>query len=1206
MSKSVGQFAHVRLFVEGIELPVINVSVTASINSASAANIDILPDDAAFSFHPRTVVHVFYYDWEEAAYGGTGRPPTIGNLGAIPIAFSPVEEIERGGATIPLTSTGPNGRTFRPPDLDRAYKLLFCGEVFTVTYAKQGPGSRQITLQCYDFSNLWDTYYVYTASWNRAEGDEIAGSTANFNGAITGAFDDIVSSAEEVIRRALSRPKPANPGFGEVSETFGGLFSILETFFGIQGKYAGQDSWITISERRVRVLDQIGADSGETASEFFKKSAFDEWLLGSVGKLGPLASIRDVIQLICSHIFYDVAPNPVAAYTPGYRTIPNYDILAEDSELRTTEAFDAVADRRLGNPVRGSYRITSRFGPRTPPKTAFGVGSAFHRGIDIGDRGRTDRGVLAVADGVVRGEYNSRKVAVSRNGRSGFKELTVTIDHGEGLTSTYRHLDSVSVAFGATVTKGQEIGIIGNTGNSGLPHLHYELSYNGQKIDPEYYLNNNALYAARQQAPAQIFAIPVVDINEETGTTRNEDATLIREKLLTQIFRPDVWFCPAPLCNVFFPTEYSSFTFTRQMLREVTRLQVESYRSVISESDKILNRYAWAPQFDNSDVNLAQGAIGAISQKIIFPHEKFSGIIPGIEKISQLSFFVERELQLRNASANAAVPLEGTTSQSAEVNGDIELWARRVAHYKLLTNRYAARSASVNGRFMPRAVCGFPAVVIGTDSPYDLSQATQTSQTSAFEAAIARDSRPVHFIGSVTSVSHSLSAEGQAFTTLVLSHVRSHKTQGSSEDPLLDRIRKDGSLDIQTPNESPTYEPITYDFGPDSGTEATGGVAEFIHALLFEFGLGTMFGPTSSAPYIRRSLAGAWIDTTGETTEELAVQALLAARNPRLVRKLGQGRDANFLDSALERVRQEILPQVSRFKGPNGKPIVDFKFTGSVTQVPVTIKELFRSSITLDLSAKPGVGGQFAPLGAVTTAGQNLSIKSYTAAADLWSSALIFDGADPDLHFLATLGDTVEETGTTFRRIYRIIPAFRGITITESTYDDPDRTKLPIEEAIRPAWVSDEYANVNIGKLYKKLFTCDSVISKVGKPLPGYISPSIEQAVDIIAAEYTEHPEGEDRARYIYDLTRRGHADLLQVLGAKLPGDIDSGGFHSAAVGPYENKEFLDLDSGLTSPNDQTAGTQLLVENSIDPRKDRQERVLRYLSRVSITRGFRG
>ena len=64
----------------------------------------------------------------------------------------------------------------------------------------------------------------------------------------------------------------------------------------------------------------------------------------------------------------------------------------------------------------------------------------------------------------------------------------IVIDHGNGWQSAYAHLSAVGVSCGQSVFQGTQIGGLGSTGNSSGPHLHFELVYNGTKVNPLDYI----------------------------------------------------------------------------------------------------------------------------------------------------------------------------------------------------------------------------------------------------------------------------------------------------------------------------------------------------------------------------------------------------------------------------------------------------------------------------------------------------------------------------------------------------------------------------------------------------------------------------------------------------------------------------------------------------------------------------------------------
>jgi murein DD-endopeptidase MepM/ murein hydrolase activator NlpD len=116
--------------------------------------------------------------------------------------------------------------------------------------------------------------------------------------------------------------------------------------------------------------------------------------------------------------------------------------------------------------------ITDGFGRRKDPFTGR---LAFHRGLDLAARRGTP--VKAPADGIV--------VFAGRNGGLG---KTVRISHDFGFTTVYGHLDTISVEPGDEVHRGQQLGLLGNSGRSTGPHLHYEVHVEGKAVNPLYYI----------------------------------------------------------------------------------------------------------------------------------------------------------------------------------------------------------------------------------------------------------------------------------------------------------------------------------------------------------------------------------------------------------------------------------------------------------------------------------------------------------------------------------------------------------------------------------------------------------------------------------------------------------------------------------------------------------------------------------------------
>jgi len=142
-----------------------------------------------------------------------------------------------------------------------------------------------------------------------------------------------------------------------------------------------------------------------------------------------------------------------------------------------------MADRKIqsdvfiaGRPLEKGW-IASRFGKRLDPFTGR---LTFHGGIDF-TTGKAGADINTVAAGVV----------TWAGPRSGYG-LMVEVNHGNGYTTRYAHSEKLFVEVGDVVNKGQSIALVGSTGRSTGPHVHFEVYKNGRVVDPAAYIHRTA------------------------------------------------------------------------------------------------------------------------------------------------------------------------------------------------------------------------------------------------------------------------------------------------------------------------------------------------------------------------------------------------------------------------------------------------------------------------------------------------------------------------------------------------------------------------------------------------------------------------------------------------------------------------------------------------------------------------------------------
>lgn len=162
------------------------------------------------------------------------------------------------------------------------------------------------------------------------------------------------------------------------------------------------------------------------------------------------------------------------------RTLDQVSGQLEKRSERLAALESTLLDKKLhaavypaGWPTEGGW-VSSGFGIRSDPFTGR---SAFHEGVDIASRFGSP--IKAMGGGVVT-------FAGEKEGYG----MAVEITHGNGYVTRYAHCKAVLVRAGDRIAKGQDVALVGTTGRSTGPHLHFEVLRDGRAVDPRNFLKS--------------------------------------------------------------------------------------------------------------------------------------------------------------------------------------------------------------------------------------------------------------------------------------------------------------------------------------------------------------------------------------------------------------------------------------------------------------------------------------------------------------------------------------------------------------------------------------------------------------------------------------------------------------------------------------------------------------------------------------------
>ncbi|MDP4024914.1 M23 family metallopeptidase [Methylobacterium sp. NEAU 140] len=196
-----------------------------------------------------------------------------------------------------------------------------------------------------------------------------------------------------------------------------------------------------------------------------------------VARLASLARAAGAqVRAVFADLNLALAPPPAPApppVPPGPAGTFARSVAATEAALAEARRWRALAEWvPLRPPIAGEGHATSNFGLRKDPFTG---GQRLHAGMDF--RSPVGTPVRTAASG-----------RVTSAGPSGGYGNLVEIDHGRHLVTRYAHLSMIQVSVAQVVEAGSVVGLVGSTGRSTGPHLHYETRLSGGAVDPARFL----------------------------------------------------------------------------------------------------------------------------------------------------------------------------------------------------------------------------------------------------------------------------------------------------------------------------------------------------------------------------------------------------------------------------------------------------------------------------------------------------------------------------------------------------------------------------------------------------------------------------------------------------------------------------------------------------------------------------------------------
>lgn len=817
-----GHRIRLRLFLEGVEIPVIAAQVECAPNSPAMAVIQIPPLAEATRFHPRTLVHLFFLDMyqADAPFITETGPKKLDEKNPSTYERAQEQEAERA-PTVGDVDT----EHFVVDTRSSMYKVMFIGEIIGFQWTKN-PRNRSVILQCADLSNYWD----YAYQWDNTDifGP---GIKAMFSGGATNLFTDFMTSKGSVITSIVSSGKCNT--YPKLKGMAAGIVRLIEaiggTYFPRPGtgnrRLAGQNLFFSIAELRLHLTQMVGAyENDPTTKSILQRQGYSGMFDRALGGQGQQTSIRTAINALTKIIFHEIYPQACPLYIPGTDGEPSG---ARRMSIKDSPQWSFIATTAKAM-MEGLTSVKNEMG-------------ALEDTYKDSASGPDARGTFVSK----AKELSSRLTTVQKT-----LQQTITQITGSRAPDTARSIYSTTV---------QSVGRAAARIKQWTPASNDQI--------------RNLIKKDIEDA--------IIQLKRASTMTYTERAPKNQEpaRLVQQIFRPDIWFGSPPRCNVIFPEQYHQLEYKRMFLQEPTRFMLKTNDEFFGE-DFLFDKFYFAPQAGTTREDHAR--IMDMLKRDMLDHELFTGILPVFEKMGEFNVFAAKAgspmseaasavatTQQRTASALAAFNGATATLRSEYVQSDPAAraqaqaavdrardalnqariaessattvaaktqatqdvaaknlgkvsFAQRSANFLYFKHRFNSRQLEIKGKFNPYIAAGFPGLII--DKYVDAAMLELQN-----EMRLNRKIDPIkisemlgtNFLGNFTQIQHNVAYDNVAGNTTIACSFPRQPEEGVEFLGALDTFirvkKKDNVPAVRTTDIAAVNPPRIYSMGPNMG-----------------------------------------------------------------------------------------------------------------------------------------------------------------------------------------------------------------------------------------------------------------------------------------------------------------------------------------------------------------------------------------------------